>query len=345
MATVLSLQRASGLSLRALAGRTSLSPSFPSRAMSSERFPSWKHACSIARACGADPEVLRRVWESSNARRDNQPCPSTLAALPAPARQQPRPQRHRRRQPLGPHHRHRRLPPRSHRPATPRRPAHLRPTPGRRHRPLQPAPGQRPPRSRTRHSPPAATHPRHRRATLTEALRQRTLPPTTITPLGRHDTPTASARGCGPTREKARTGRLPVSSVRLDPLLQATRFLDRYTGQDPFPPDGTSHLPQPQGETAAGGGLMPALSPSGHDRPIGSLTDGAVARVHPPHAGSVLSLRAHAEAPSAMFTSTSHSGPPVTHPAAQPTYTAARIAAETAGGTRSPDSAGPYRVD
>jgi hypothetical protein len=48
--------------------------------MSGERFPSWKHACSIARACGADPEVLRRVWESSNARRDNQPRPSTLAS-------------------------------------------------------------------------------------------------------------------------------------------------------------------------------------------------------------------------------------------------------------------------
>ncbi|MFG3552621.1 helix-turn-helix domain-containing protein [Streptomyces sp. NPDC047725] len=81
LATVLSsLQRASGLSLRALAGRTSLSPSFLSRVMSGERFPSWKHACSTARACGADPEVLRRIWESSNARRDNQPRPSTLAS-------------------------------------------------------------------------------------------------------------------------------------------------------------------------------------------------------------------------------------------------------------------------
>ncbi|MFI2415064.1 helix-turn-helix domain-containing protein [Streptomyces sp. NPDC018947] len=81
LATVLSsLQRASGLSLRALAGRASLSPGFLSRVMSGERFPSWKHACSIARACGADPEVLRRIWESSNARRDNQPRLSTLAS-------------------------------------------------------------------------------------------------------------------------------------------------------------------------------------------------------------------------------------------------------------------------
>ncbi|AXI91208.1 hypothetical protein SAM9427_36110 (plasmid) [Streptomyces sp. ETH9427] len=81
LATVLSsLQRASGLSLRALASRASLSPSFLSRVMCGERFPSWKHTCSIARVCGADPEVLRRVWESSNARRDNQPRPSTLAS-------------------------------------------------------------------------------------------------------------------------------------------------------------------------------------------------------------------------------------------------------------------------
>ena len=81
LATVLSsLQRASGLSLRALASRTGLSPSFLSRVMSGERFPSWKHASSIARACGADPEVLRRVWESSNARRDSQPRPATLAS-------------------------------------------------------------------------------------------------------------------------------------------------------------------------------------------------------------------------------------------------------------------------
>ncbi|AIR96082.1 hypothetical protein SGLAU_00270 [Streptomyces glaucescens] len=48
--------------------------------MSGERFPSWKHTSSIARACGAGLEVLRRVWESSNAHRDNQPRPSTLAS-------------------------------------------------------------------------------------------------------------------------------------------------------------------------------------------------------------------------------------------------------------------------
>ncbi|UXY25136.1 helix-turn-helix domain-containing protein [Streptomyces sp. HUAS TT20] len=81
LATVLSsLQRASGLSLRALATRTGLSPSYLSRLMSGERFPAWKYAAALARACGADPEVMRRVWEASNARRDNQPAPASLAS-------------------------------------------------------------------------------------------------------------------------------------------------------------------------------------------------------------------------------------------------------------------------
>ncbi|MFJ5779933.1 helix-turn-helix domain-containing protein [Streptomyces sp. NPDC093094] len=81
LATVLSsLQRASGLSLRALAGRSNLSPSFLSRMMNGERFPSWKNVAAIARACGADPEVLRRVWEDSTTRRDTPACAPSLAS-------------------------------------------------------------------------------------------------------------------------------------------------------------------------------------------------------------------------------------------------------------------------
>ncbi|MFJ9968742.1 helix-turn-helix domain-containing protein [Streptomyces avermitilis] len=81
LATVLSsLQRASGLSLRALASRTGLSASYLSRLMSGERFPAWKNVAALARACGADPEVLRRVWEASNARRDSQPRPASFAS-------------------------------------------------------------------------------------------------------------------------------------------------------------------------------------------------------------------------------------------------------------------------
>ncbi|MFC8870173.1 helix-turn-helix domain-containing protein [Streptomyces sp. NPDC057148] len=81
LATVLSsLQRASGLSLRALAARSNLSASFLSRLMIGERFPSWKNVAAIARACGADPDVLRQVWEASTARRDSPPRPASLAA-------------------------------------------------------------------------------------------------------------------------------------------------------------------------------------------------------------------------------------------------------------------------
>ncbi|MFI1769134.1 helix-turn-helix domain-containing protein, partial [Streptomyces sp. NPDC020800] len=81
LANVLSsLQRASGLSLRALATRTGLSASHLSRLMSGERFPPWKNAAALARACGADPEVLRRVWETSNSRRDSQARPDSLAS-------------------------------------------------------------------------------------------------------------------------------------------------------------------------------------------------------------------------------------------------------------------------
>ncbi|MER6738941.1 helix-turn-helix domain-containing protein [Streptomyces puniciscabiei] len=81
LANVLSsLQRASGLSLRALADHTGLSAGHLSRLMSGERFPAWKHVAALARACGADPEVLRRVWENSNARRDSQAAPASLAS-------------------------------------------------------------------------------------------------------------------------------------------------------------------------------------------------------------------------------------------------------------------------
>lgn len=48
--------------------------------MSGERFPTWKSVAVLARACGSDPEVLRRVWEASNARRDGRPRPASLAS-------------------------------------------------------------------------------------------------------------------------------------------------------------------------------------------------------------------------------------------------------------------------
>ncbi|MCL7382224.1 helix-turn-helix domain-containing protein [Streptomyces sp. 35G-GA-8] len=70
LAQVLSgLQKASRQSLRDLSRSTGLSPSFLSRLMSGERFPTWKSAASIAQACGAEPGLLRKVWEDAEARR------------------------------------------------------------------------------------------------------------------------------------------------------------------------------------------------------------------------------------------------------------------------------------
>ncbi|MDT0493710.1 helix-turn-helix transcriptional regulator [Streptomyces griseus] len=75
------LQRASGLTLRALSKKSSLSPSFLSRAMNGERFPSWEATAALARACGADPEVLRKVWEDADARRSRKAAkPEVLAS-------------------------------------------------------------------------------------------------------------------------------------------------------------------------------------------------------------------------------------------------------------------------
>ncbi|MFB6878383.1 helix-turn-helix domain-containing protein [Streptomyces sp. NPDC056323] len=74
------LQRASRYSLRTLSKKSGLSPSFLSRAMNGERFPSWEAAADIARACGADPEVLKKVWDDADARRVRKPRPETLAS-------------------------------------------------------------------------------------------------------------------------------------------------------------------------------------------------------------------------------------------------------------------------
>ncbi|MFH8558951.1 helix-turn-helix domain-containing protein [Streptomyces celluloflavus] len=81
LAPVLSqLQRASGLSLRRLAERTDVSPGHLSRIMSGERFPSWPTTARLARACGADPAVLHRVWDDAEARRREKDVPHALAS-------------------------------------------------------------------------------------------------------------------------------------------------------------------------------------------------------------------------------------------------------------------------
>ncbi|WP_433890911.1 helix-turn-helix domain-containing protein [Streptomyces sp. CA-111067] len=81
LAPVLSrLQRASRMPLRALAARLGIDPSQASRILSGERFPSWHLTERFARACGADPMVLRKVWEDEKLREDQ---PSDRAGRPA----------------------------------------------------------------------------------------------------------------------------------------------------------------------------------------------------------------------------------------------------------------------
>lgn len=76
------LQRASRLSLRALAARLDVSPSQMSRVLSGERFPSWYLTERFARACGADPLVLRKVWEAEKLREERPPDPSADTGEP-----------------------------------------------------------------------------------------------------------------------------------------------------------------------------------------------------------------------------------------------------------------------
>lgn len=73
LAPVLSrLQRASRLPLRTLADRMGVSTSQISRILSGERFPNWNLTERFAHICGADPMVLRKVWEDEKLR-DDQP--------------------------------------------------------------------------------------------------------------------------------------------------------------------------------------------------------------------------------------------------------------------------------
>ncbi|MER7742986.1 helix-turn-helix transcriptional regulator [Streptomyces sp. NPDC096538] len=65
------LQRAAGLDLRTLANRCGLSSETLFRLMMGDLLPTWEYVAAITRACGADTDVMRRVWEDSTARRPN----------------------------------------------------------------------------------------------------------------------------------------------------------------------------------------------------------------------------------------------------------------------------------
>ncbi|WUH94369.1 helix-turn-helix domain-containing protein [Streptomyces sp. NBC_00433] len=71
LAPVLSqLKRASGMPLRALAARLGIAAADAAAILSGERFPDWGLTERFALACGADPLVLRKVWEDARLRAD-----------------------------------------------------------------------------------------------------------------------------------------------------------------------------------------------------------------------------------------------------------------------------------
>ncbi|WP_333768649.1 helix-turn-helix domain-containing protein [Streptomyces sp. IBSBF 2435] len=73
LAPVLSqLHRASGMPLRILASRLGIPSAHAAALLSGECFPGWSLAERFARACGADPLVLRKVWEDARLRAERQ---------------------------------------------------------------------------------------------------------------------------------------------------------------------------------------------------------------------------------------------------------------------------------
>ncbi len=74
------LHRASGLSLRDMAVRLGISPSQASRILSGQRFPGWQLTERLAHVCGADPLVLRKVWEGEKLREERPPNPPEAAS-------------------------------------------------------------------------------------------------------------------------------------------------------------------------------------------------------------------------------------------------------------------------
>ncbi|MFC8349589.1 helix-turn-helix domain-containing protein [Streptomyces sp. NPDC057280] len=82
LATVLSkLQVASGIPLRQLGLRTQVSASYLSRVLSGEKFPTWDLTAKLARALGADYDVVRRVWLAERERNGHAHPPATSSTL------------------------------------------------------------------------------------------------------------------------------------------------------------------------------------------------------------------------------------------------------------------------
>jgi transcriptional regulator with XRE-family HTH domain len=83
LAPILShLQRAARIPLRQLGTHTRVSASYLSRVLCGEKFPSWELTERFARACGADPMALRKVWEDEKLSGPATPAPDAFATAP-----------------------------------------------------------------------------------------------------------------------------------------------------------------------------------------------------------------------------------------------------------------------
>ncbi|WP_406226989.1 helix-turn-helix domain-containing protein [Streptomyces anthocyanicus] len=81
------LIRTAQLTNKDVSSRIGCSASYLSRILSGERVPTWELTRKFAQACGADPEVLRTVWESEKLRyKTGTPTPSTVPAPTAAGR-------------------------------------------------------------------------------------------------------------------------------------------------------------------------------------------------------------------------------------------------------------------
>jgi transcriptional regulator with XRE-family HTH domain len=86
LAPILSmLIRTAQLTNKEVSSRIGCSASYLSRSISGERVPTWALTRKFAQTCGADPEVLRTVWESEELNEKNRETPVKPDHPPMPA--------------------------------------------------------------------------------------------------------------------------------------------------------------------------------------------------------------------------------------------------------------------
>ncbi|MFL0395114.1 helix-turn-helix domain-containing protein [Streptomyces albus] len=90
LAPILSrLQRQAGIPVRQLGERVSVSPSYLSRLLSGERFPSWRLTELLGRALGADLCILRHIWEDEHRRLTADRLRTAASTSPSSGRPRP----------------------------------------------------------------------------------------------------------------------------------------------------------------------------------------------------------------------------------------------------------------